>query len=55
MARRLLRDQDGQGTVEYMLAVIVIVVGMASSMDVLFGALEKLFNDLTGELSKPYP
>ena len=55
LARRLSRDQGGQGTVEYMLAIIVIVVVMASSMDVLFGALETLFNGLTGELSKPYP
>ena len=55
MAGKLLRDQRGQGTVEYMLAIVVIVVAMASSLDVLFGALEDLFDNLTGEISKPYP
>ena len=54
-ASRLILDQGGQGTVEYMLAIVVIVVAMASSLDVLFGALEDLFGDLTTELSKPYP
>ncbi len=38
-----------------MLLVAVIVVAMAASLDVLFGALASLFRDLGGVMGPPYP
>ncbi len=52
---RLLACQRGQTTVEYMLLVAILVVAMAFSLEVLFGALQSLFKQLGGELAKPYP
>ncbi len=52
---RLLEDQRGQTIIEYMLITGVIVVGMAVSLEVFFGALSSLLTDLGTMVSSPYP
>ncbi|MCA1987594.1 MAG: hypothetical protein LDL07_00395 [Desulfarculus sp.] len=47
--------QAGQTTVEYLLLVAVLIVAMAASLEVLFGALSSLFRDLGGVIGQPYP
>jgi Flp pilus assembly pilin Flp len=51
----LLAEQGGQTTVEYMLITAVIIMGMAVSLEVLFGALSSLLSDLGIMVSSPYP
>lgn len=53
--RQLFACQAGQTTVEYLLLVAVLIVAMAASLEVLFGALSSLFRDLGGVIGQPYP
>jgi len=53
--RRLVRGQVGQTTVEYMLVVVLVVVGMAAALQTLFPAMQTLFNRLAGFIALPYP
>jgi Flp pilus assembly pilin Flp len=53
--RRLNRGQAGQTTVEYMLVVVLLVVGMAGALQTLFPAMQVLFNRLAGFIALPYP
>jgi Flp pilus assembly pilin Flp len=52
---RLAREQAGQTTVEYMLVVVLLVVGMAAALQALFPAMQVLFNRLAGLIALPYP
>lgn len=51
----LLRRQEGQTTVEYMLLVAVLVVALAASLDVVPKALAELLNGLGDLLGRTYP
>ena len=53
--RRMVRGQAGQTTVEYMLVVVLLVVGMAAALQTLFPAMQVLFNRLAGFIALPYP
>ncbi len=51
----LSRSSPAQVTVEYMLVIIILIVPMAMAMDVLFEALQVLFNKLGYIMGRPYP
>lgn len=52
---RLLSCHAGQGTVEYMLIIIILVVPMAAALAVLFDAFQVLHQNVGYLLGRPYP
>ena len=51
----LARSSPAQVTVEYMLVIVILIVPMAMALDVLFEALQVLFNKLGYIMGQPYP
>jgi hypothetical protein len=49
------RGSAGQATVEYMLAIIILIVPMALALDTLFEALGVLFGKLGILVGRAYP
>ena len=50
-----LRTRAGQGTVEYMLIIVILVAPMAAALTLLFDAFETLYNRLGYLIGRPYP
>jgi|Deesub1362A_J573_1020465.scaffolds.fasta_scaffold08884_2 Flp pilus assembly pilin Flp len=50
-----LRDRAGQGTVEYMLIIVILIAPMAAALTLLFDAFETLYNKLGYLIGRPYP
>jgi len=55
LREHLARSSPAQVTVEYMLVIVILIVPMAMALDVLFEALQVLFNKLGYIMGRPYP
>ena len=52
MLRRFLKDESGQGMVEYALIIALIAVAVIVAVLALGGAIKGKFNDTSDELQK---
>ena len=49
--RRLYREDEGQGLVEYAMLLGIVAIGVALTLDALGNTLETIFNQITAGLS----
>lgn len=52
MLKNFLKDEDGQGMVEYVLIIALIAVLLTGALIALKGNIEKKFNDVGDSLNK---
>ncbi len=55
LASYLARSSPAQVTAEYMLVIVILIVPMAMALDLLFEALQVLFDKLGYIMAQPFP
>jgi pilus assembly protein Flp/PilA len=52
LLRRLWKDEEGQGMVEYGLIIALVAIFLITALGVLSGGVEDVFNFIGGELTE---
>lgn len=53
--KRFIRDEDGQTTVEYMLGIAVVVIGMSMIFVYMSNSTRDIFSNARRMIELPYP
>lgn len=55
MVKRIFKDEDGQGLVEYALILVFIAIVVITSMQLMGGQVKQTYNNVTDELQGVKP
>lgn len=49
LMKRLMKEEEGQGLVEYALIIALVSIAIAATLSLLEGGIEGVFNDIIAE------